>query len=98
MPRNFYRRVEVAFPVENPALRDEIVKDILPAFLNDHVKARELCADGSYVRLRPESGEKPSQAQLYFRERARRITAAATRTEPAASSRRLVPLERPAAA
>ncbi len=98
MPRNFYRRVEVAFPVENPALRDEIINDILPAFLSDHVKARELQADGSYVRLRPKKGGKPSQAQLYFRERARRITAAVARPEPIPASRKLVPLERPAAA
>src|SRR5438477_2281455 len=29
MPRNFYRRVEIAFPIEAPALRDEIVNDVL---------------------------------------------------------------------
>src|SRR6059058_479820 len=30
MPRNFFRRVEVAFPLENPLLRDEIVNEVLP--------------------------------------------------------------------
>lgn len=99
MPRNFYRRIEVAFPVEDPKLREEIVKNILPAFLSDVVKARELQADGSYVRLRPQPGEKPKQAQLYFRERARRVNAALARIEPRpAPSRKLVPLERPTAA
>jgi polyphosphate kinase len=44
---------------------------VLPAFLNDRVKARELQADGTYVRLKTEKGKKPSQAQLHFRERAR---------------------------
>jgi len=40
--RNFLRRVEVAFPIENPALRDEIVNGVLPKFVHDRVKAREL--------------------------------------------------------
>src|SRR5438093_9011919 len=30
MPRNFYRRIEVAFPIETPALRDQIVNELLP--------------------------------------------------------------------
>src|SRR5206468_8815766 len=30
MPRNFYRRVEIAFPVEAPALRQEIIREVLP--------------------------------------------------------------------
>ena len=72
MPRNLIRRVEVAFPIEEPGLRNEIVNEILPAFLKDRVKARELQADGTYVRLRPHPGEEASQAQLYFRQRSRR--------------------------
>jgi polyphosphate kinase len=71
MPRNFYRRVEIAFPIESPLLRDEIVNDILPRFLTDYGKARELQPDGSYIRLKPNDGEPRSQAQLEFRERSR---------------------------
>src|SRR4029077_18086370 len=47
MPRNFLRRVEVAFPIETPPLRDHIINDVLPRFLDDRVKARELQPDGS---------------------------------------------------
>ena len=72
MPRNFLRRVEVAFPIENPALRDEIVNGVWPKFLHDRVKARELQPDGSYRRLKPEGTEPREQAQLQFRERSRR--------------------------
>ncbi len=72
MPRNFYRRVEIAFPVEAPALRDEIIKEVLPRFLRDHGKARALQADGTYVRLKAAEGERPAQAQLQFREHSRR--------------------------
>ncbi|MEY2480234.1 MAG: polyphosphate kinase [Verrucomicrobiota bacterium] len=72
MPRNFVRRVEIAFPIETPALRDEIIEDMLPKFLHDRVKARELQPDGSYRRLKPEGKEPREQAQLQFRERSRR--------------------------
>ena len=97
MPRNLYRRVEISFPIESPALRKDVLSDILPAYLNDRVKARELQPDGSYIRLKPEPGEESSQAQLYFREQARRRNAAA----PSANggdhehALRLTPLAKP---
>jgi polyphosphate kinase len=71
MPRNFLRRVEVAFPIENPGLRDNVINEVLPRFLNDRVKARELQPDGSYRRLKPEGTEARAQAQWHFRERSR---------------------------
>jgi polyphosphate kinase len=74
MPRNLVRRVEVAFPVEDPALRKEIIEEILPAFLNDRVKARELRPDGTYTRLHPSEGRPASQAQLFFRQNSRNQT------------------------
>ena len=78
MPRNFFRRVELAFPLENPILRDEIVNEVLPSFLNDRVKARELQPDGSYRRLKPEGKEPRAQAQWHFRkvsrERAKKMS------------------------
>ena len=72
MPRNFLRRVEIAFPIEDPALRDELINEVLSRFVNDRVKARELQADGTYVRLRSEEGQPRSQAQLQFRDYFRR--------------------------
>jgi polyphosphate kinase len=72
MPRNFYRRVEIAFPIESPPLRDKVIREILPRFLTDYVKARELQPDGTYVRLKPEDGAPRSQAQLQFRQHSRR--------------------------
>src|SRR5437773_2034611 len=68
MPRNFFRRIELAFPVENPALRDQIINEVLPSFLHDRVKARELQPDGTYRRLKPEGTEPRAQAQWHFRE------------------------------
>ena len=72
MPRNLYRRVEVVFPIECPRLRKIIIEEMLPVFLNDRVKARELQANGRYVRLKAKGELAPSQAQLYFRERSRK--------------------------
>jgi len=71
MPRNFLRRIEVAFPIEDPALRNQIVDEVLPRFLNDRVKARELQPDGWYRRLKPEGKEPRAQAQWHFRELSR---------------------------
>src|SRR2546421_2666140 len=71
MPRNFLRRVEVAFPITAPPLRDRIIHEILPNFLLDRVKARELQPDGTYRRLKPEGQEPRAQAQWHFRERSR---------------------------
>ena len=93
MPRNFYRRVEVAFPIEDEKLRREITDEILPAFLADRVKSRELMPDGSYVRLKPQPGETPSQAQLYFRTRSRKRNAPATATPPEVETR-LIPIQK----
>jgi polyphosphate kinase len=50
MQRNLYERVEVVFPLRDEALRDRIVKEILPAYLADTRKARLLGPDGRYTR------------------------------------------------
>src|SRR6058998_1345965 len=92
MPRNFYRRVEIAFPIDAPELRDEMMKEILPSLLNDQVKARELQPDGSYVRLRPAEGAARSQAQLHFRERSRQARKAAAELQ-AKSGVKLIPIK-----
>jgi polyphosphate kinase len=91
MPRNFLRRVEVAFPIENPTLRDEVVNGVLPKFLHDRVKARELQPDGSYRRLKPEGTEPREQAQLQFRERSRRQTKKLSRSKKERAAK-LIPI------
>jgi len=56
MPRNFYRRVEVMFPIEAPHLKQRILDEVLPAYLRDNVKSRILRGDGSQYRLAAENG------------------------------------------
>ena len=48
MQRNLDRRVEIAFPIENPRLKDEIIKILIKVSLKDNVKTRILQPDGSY--------------------------------------------------
>jgi len=65
MPRNFFRRIEAVFPVEDPELRDRIKTDILEPALADNVKAWHLQADGRYVRRRPpQARRRRSQAEF----------------------------------
>ncbi|HRX89503.1 MAG TPA: polyphosphate kinase 1, partial [Steroidobacteraceae bacterium] len=62
MERNFFRRVEIAFPVKRRSHRDRILRD-LDTYLRDNTQAWELQRDGSYVRLQP-GNEPPVTAQL----------------------------------
>ncbi|HEY2031182.1 MAG TPA: polyphosphate kinase 1 [Myxococcales bacterium] len=71
MPRNFIRRVEVAFPIEDPVLRDRIADEILAIHLADNVKARVLEADGHYERLAASGA--PLRSQERFMALARRV-------------------------
>ena len=64
MPRNFIRRVEVAFPIEDPALKERIVDEILGTQLADNVKARVLLPDGRYERVQNDKPPLRSQERL----------------------------------
>ena len=63
MPRNFYRRIELVFPVEDPDLRRRIVEDYLPLLWQDSVNARELQPNGAYLPVRPDPGSTPMAVQ-----------------------------------
>ncbi len=62
MPRNFFRRVEVAFPVEDPTLRNRVVTESIETYLADNSQAWVLQSDGSYRRVKP-GAHKPRLAQ-----------------------------------
>jgi len=63
MPRNFARRVEVMFPVEAPELKQRILNEIVPIYLNDNTRARMLQPDGTYERMQAWNGEPPHRSQ-----------------------------------
>ncbi len=61
MERNFFRRVEVAFPIERPNHRKRILRD-LEIYLADNTHAWMLGEDGRYTLLEPGS-DPPLTAQ-----------------------------------
>ena len=76
MPRNFFRRVEVLFPIEDPRLRRWVVEELFPPELRDTTNARLLCADGDYVPPSRQAGGRSFSAHAHFMaEAARRAIA-----------------------
>ncbi|HEX9241463.1 MAG TPA: polyphosphate kinase 1 [Anaeromyxobacter sp.] len=63
MLRNLSRRVEVLFPVRDPALVRHLRDVVLGAYLADNVRARRMRADGGYDRAHPADGEPAIDAQ-----------------------------------
>ena len=68
MPRNFFRRVEVMFPVLAPDLVARILREILPVYLADNMRARRLDPDGVFRLLTPVEGQPPRRCQYEFLE------------------------------
>jgi len=66
LPRNFFRRIELAFPIEDGNLRERLIHEILEGSLTDNVKARVLSPDGSYHRAKPARGQKIYRSQVEF--------------------------------
>jgi len=52
MPRNFDRRVEIVFPIEDERLKTRLVDEVLASALLDDSNVRVLKSDGSYERLK----------------------------------------------
>lgn len=68
MDRNLSRRVEVAFPIENPELKNRLIHEILAICLADNAKARELLPDGTYRRVTPVADHPAMRSQERFLE------------------------------
>ena len=61
MERNFFRRVEVMFPVEEPRSRDRVVRE-LKLYLADESQGWLLQPDGQYERIKPKAGRRKVRA------------------------------------
>ncbi len=68
MPRNFIRRVEIAFPVQNKAIKEKIIKGILQTYFDDTESARVLGADGEYKRLRNDKAAGKNSQKFFIDE------------------------------
>ncbi len=86
MPRNLERRVEILFPVEDEALKKEVMH-LLDSQLRDNVKAHLLQADGTYQKVN-RRGKEPYSYQDAFCEEA---TAAAEIRDVTVKGRVFIP-------
>lgn len=66
MSRNLFRRIEVAFPVLDRALKRRVLQEGLDPYLKDNTNAWELGPDGRYTRRRPRGKQKEFSAQQYL--------------------------------
>ena len=90
MPRNLERRVEILFPVEEPALMEELMH-ILEVQLADTVKTSILKEDGTYAKV-DKRGRKTIHCQEQFRQEAE-AKALALKGESSAEKRTFTPAE-----
>lgn len=65
MPRNFFRRIEAVFPIEDPALRRRVKTEFLDIPLADEARAWILQSNGEYRRQRPKH-RPPLRSQVEF--------------------------------
>ena len=67
MERNFFRRIELCFPVLDPALKRRVIREGLQPYLDDNGQAWAMDADGAYARVKPRRGRRRSaQEELLF--------------------------------
>ena len=89
MTRNMDKRVEIAWPVLNETLRQEVIS-YFETCLTDTAKLRELLPDGTYTPLRQfvREGEQPFDSQEHLIKQAQMAHAAAVQAEVARGANR----------
>jgi polyphosphate kinase len=64
MDRNFFRRIELCFPVLDKKHKTRVIREGLNAYLADNVQAWEMNADGTYARKQPGKVRHSAQEEL----------------------------------
>ncbi len=88
MPRNLNRRVEIVFPVEDDALKEEL-RHILTAEFEDNVKAHVMQPDGTYEKIDKRGKQLVNSQELFAEEAWERVPKPSNLLE----ERRFIPLE-----
>jgi polyphosphate kinase len=60
MERNFFRRIELCFPINDPRLKRRVISEGLKPYLEDNVQAWEMDGDGGYTRKQPSKNARAS--------------------------------------
>jgi polyphosphate kinase len=67
MDRNFFRRIELCFPVLDPALKRRVIREGLQPYLDDNCQAWLMHPEGTYEHIKPRRGRRRSaQEELLF--------------------------------
>jgi polyphosphate kinase len=66
MPRNFYARHEIAFPIKDSVLKKYLRETVLANSFADNVKGWMLKPDGNYVRPPAPAEGKAIRSQMVF--------------------------------
>jgi polyphosphate kinase len=64
MERNFFRRIEICFPVLDPKLKKRVIAEGLKPYLKDNCQAWEMDASGHYHRKTPRRARPYSAQQV----------------------------------
>jgi polyphosphate kinase len=64
MDRNFFRRIEVAFPVLDPRLKRRVIREGLRAYLADNSQSWDMLEDGRYRRRASRGMKRSAQLML----------------------------------
>jgi polyphosphate kinase len=64
MDRNFFRRIELCFPVLDKKLKARVIREGLQAYLNDNAQAWEMDTEGVYVRRTSTKSRHSAQEEL----------------------------------
>ena len=67
MDRNFFRRIELCFPVLDPALKRRVIREGLLPYVEDNCQAWEMDSEGGYTRAKPRrSRRRAAQEELLY--------------------------------
>ncbi len=67
MDRNFFRRIELCFPLLDAALKRRVIREGLQPYLDDNCQSWAMDADGGYELLKPRRARRRSaQEELLF--------------------------------
>jgi len=64
MERNFFKRIEIAFPILDPKVKRRVMKEGLRPYLGDNCQAWELGNDNQYRRKNPRTTRRSAQEIL----------------------------------
>jgi polyphosphate kinase len=64
MERNFFRRIEIFFPIDDPVLKRRIFEESFENYLKDNTQAWKLKKDGTYKLVERKGSSYSAQEKM----------------------------------